>query len=157
MHFSGQIENLRCVLPVFVGRPEARGPKGIDVSMLVGVEALIDTGATRCCVSHELAKRLELVVHGKSQVGVVGGTTELDVAPMLVCFSMPDGKHIYKTIPVSIGDIAVPMLFGMRELNPGVLTVDCMKGTWDWKVPNKAMLPRPTNGTGAAGSHSATP
>lgn len=140
VHFSGQIENRRCVLPVFVAHPNANlGEDGIDVSKLVNVDAIIDTGATASCVSQELAKRLGLVSHGKTKVGVVGGTTELDQAGILVCFVMPDGRHIHKTIPVAIGNIAYPMLFGMRELTPGVLTVDCMKGTWDWKVPNKAM------------------
>lgn len=166
VHLSGPIDNLRCILHVFCGRPEAKSDDGIDPAMLVAVPALIDTGATGCCISHELAKRLELVPHGKSQVGVVGGTTELNVAPMLVCFVNPDGRHIHKMIPTSIGDIAVPMLFGMSELAPGVLTVDFTAGTWDWKVPNRTIA-RPTvlaqaeaqsqQGTGVAGSHSATP
>lgn len=140
VHFSGLIENRRCILPVFVAHPDAnRGEVGIDTSRLISVQAVIDTGATASCVSQELANRLGLVSHGKTKVGVVGGTTELDQAAILVCFVMPDGRHIHKTIPVAIGSIGYPMLFGMRELTPGVLTVDCMMGTWDWKVPNRAM------------------
>lgn len=135
LFYSGQINNLRCLLPVLVGPPEALKPDGsMDLTKLVPIQAVIDTGATRSCASPALAKRLGLVSHGKATVGVVGGSTELDQAPLLVCFPSKDGVPIYKIIPVSIGNIAVPMLFGMQELTPGILTVDCMRGTWEWKV-----------------------
>jgi hypothetical protein len=140
VRFAGRIDANRCILPVLVTNPsQLHAPNPADIQWRE-VRAIIDTGATESCVSHELARDLGLVSHGKTNVSVVGGTTQLEQAPIVIAFEKKDGSGgIHKIVPVAIGDIAVPMLFGMSGLFPGVLTVDLGAGTWEWRVSNAAL------------------
>lgn len=98
---------------------------------VTGLLALVDTGATECCIDSQLAVRLGLPVVDKRKVAGVGGVSEVDVhlaqvyVPSLG-FTM---YGLFASVHLSAGGSLHSVLIGRTFLRDFVMTYDGPSGT----------------------------
>ncbi len=58
---------------------DPKNPAGAPKPDLVGVSALVDTGATQCCIDNLVAQKLNLPIVDKQKIAGVGGKHEVNM------------------------------------------------------------------------------
>ena len=90
--------------------------------------ALWDTGATRTCVSEELAKELNLISTGKQIINTPSGSSVQNT--YLIDLFLPNSVAINKImiLDAKIGNQKIDMLIGMDIINHGNFAVSNYNG-----------------------------
>ncbi|GAB6944857.1 aspartyl protease family protein [Vulcanisaeta sp. JCM 14467] len=95
----------------------------VDLSRVVEVRALVDTGATLTVIPRSLANELGLAVTGKSRVETGAGIIEVDRSRAWVEI---EGRG--EVVPVLVSDIIDKVLIGVTTLEVLGLEVDPVTG-----------------------------
>ncbi len=95
----------------------------VDLSKVVEVKALIDTGATLTVIPRSLANELGLSITGKSRVETGAGIVEVDRSRAWI---EVEGRS--ELVPVLISDIIDKVLIGVTTLEVLELEVDPTTG-----------------------------
>jgi predicted aspartyl protease len=95
----------------------------VDLSRVVEVKALVDTGATLTVVPRSLAGEIGLVITGKSRVETGAGVLEVDRSRAWV---EVEGRG--EVVPVLVSDIIDKVLIGVTTLEVLELEVDPLTG-----------------------------
>lgn len=130
---GGQVVNLECRLDLLLCHPS-------DRSLNRQITALIDTGATCTCVRSDIMHALGLPVIHQTSVRAFGGNVPADVVSARMVL-MSEGKSVSKLRPMVVGDVREmndELIFGMDALVGGILTVDMVKGSWEWRLMRMA-------------------
>tara|TARA_R110002111_G_scaffold87319_5_gene136740 strand:- start:224 stop:715 length:492 start_codon:yes stop_codon:yes gene_type:complete len=125
----GAIERNACTLKLRLGHPDSNNP-----SDYIDIEAIIDTGATNCAIRKDIADRLNLPVVDTQGVQGINGVVHAPVVIMTMVVEDKGtvaGRQIRATV---LDQMADPMLFGMEGMMGGVLKVDTIRGTWEWRI-----------------------
>jgi predicted aspartyl protease len=132
---------------VAIWSPVGLPPSGVVDSSSLGpphrvVRAVIDTGCTRTTIRPDIAAELSLPVHDKAQAYVANSKLPQQTFTVRAVLGLPRPGLSYLIRPFSlmVSDGHDEMLFGMDALRGGILTVNCVQGTWRWEV-----LKRPAN------------
>ncbi len=95
----------------------------VDLSKVVEVKALVDTGATLTVIPRSLANDLGLSITGKSRVETGAGVIEVDRSRAWVEI---EGRG--EVVPVLVSDIIDKVLIGVTTLEVLELEVDPLTG-----------------------------
>mgnify|MGYP001772734330 FL=1 len=95
----------------------------VDLSRVIEVRALVDTGATLTVIPRSLANELGLVITGKSRVETGAGVIEVDRSRAWVEI---EGRG--EIVPVLVSDIIDKVLIGVTTLEVLELEVDPVTG-----------------------------
>lgn len=95
----------------------------VDLSRVVEVKALVDTGATLTVIPRLLANELGLSIIGKSRVETGAGVIEVDRSRAWVEI---EGRG--EVVPVLVSDIIDKVLIGVTTLEVLELEVDPITG-----------------------------
>lgn len=98
----------------------------VDLSRVIEVKALVDTGATLTVIPRSLANELGLVITGKSRVetGGAGGVIKVDRSRAWVEVEGRGGE----VVPVLVSDVIDKVLIGVTTLEVLELEVDPVTG-----------------------------
>jgi predicted aspartyl protease len=93
--------------------------------------ALVDTGATECCIDSQLATRLSLPIVDKRKVAGVGGISEVNVhlAQVYVPALRFTMYGLFSSVHLSAGGQIHSVLIGRTFLKDFVMTYDGPSGT----------------------------
>jgi predicted aspartyl protease len=131
-HLRGKVINGReCQFKLLVGRPSMPD----NAAGALPITAIIDTGCTHSAICRDLATKLQLPVTGTTKVISVNQVFTTDVVTAKLIIPGGRGNDAVGTfVQLSLADLQGEMLFGMDLLNGGILTVNMVDGTWDWKL-----------------------
>ena len=131
IRISGPIVNRECPINLMVCNPS-------DGNLNQQVTAIIDTGCTRNAIREDIAVALNLPLIDNTIVHVVGGEKRLDVVLAKLVISTNQGamSKMFEVSVVKEDELRDDMLLGMESLAGCVLTVDGIKGTWEWVLKN---------------------
>jgi len=122
--FTGKIVNDMCILNLLIRKPG-------DTKNPVRIQAIIDTGATINAIRYSLAIQLGLPVTRQTETYIASGTKQCNVVAAELflhrdntTIGMVDEIVVYQAMPV-------PMIFGMKAMNGGILKVDTIAGEWE--------------------------
>lgn len=143
---GGKVEGAReCVMEVMIARPLHAPPTGKVVVDPVRARAIIDTGATDSSVRFDLAARIGLpVVDQRIVSSATSGEDDVICPVVLADLYVRDirGQQLRLFAQELIAsEMSDDMLLGMDLLSGGVLTVDMLYGTWNWKYYAPAAVP----------------
>lgn len=97
------------------------------------IDAIIDTGATASAINPQVAQALELPIVGTATASTAGGDGEVSVVAARMVIGDGEVKRT-RVVPVSVCPMKDPMLFGMDLMAGGILKVDLVKRTWEWRL-----------------------
>ena len=101
--------------------------------------ALWDTGATKTCVSEELAKELNLIPTGKQIINTPSGSSVQNT--YLIDLLLPNGVTINKImiLDAKIGNQKIDMLIGMDVITLGDFAVSNYNGRtyFTFRIPSQ--------------------
>ena len=101
--------------------------------------ALWDTGATRTCVSEEVAKELELIPTGKEIINTPSGSSNQNT--YLIDLLLPNGVVIGEMmiLDAKIGNQKIDMLIGMDVITLGDFSVSNNNGKtyFTFRIPSQ--------------------
>jgi predicted aspartyl protease len=125
---EGVIQDSACHVKIQLSLPGATAPNQT-------VSALIDTGATISCVHPDVQSQLSLPVVDRVTMHHADGNTVVPVVAASVVIQ--DGNN--KAVRAGLRRFAVAksteeMIFGMDLMDGGILTVDQVRNTWEWKL-----------------------
>lgn len=95
----------------------------VDLSRVIEVKALVDTGATLTVIPRSLANELGLVITGKSRVETGAGVIKVDRSRAWV---EVEGRG--EVVPVLVSDVIDKVLIGVTTLEVLELEVDPVTG-----------------------------
>lgn len=98
------------------------------------VTAIIDTGATRSAISGPLAAKLGLPIVDSAMVSTANGTVKAHVVAAQFELVNLEGKPFSTIKRLTVANMVGEMLFGMDLLSGGVLTVDMVHYSWEWRL-----------------------
>jgi Aspartyl protease len=110
---------------------DAKNPTGPPAPGVTGLWALVDTGATECCIDSQLAARLCLPIVDKRKVAGIGGQSDVDVhlaqvyVPALG-FTM---YGLFSSVHLAAGGQVHSVLIGRTFLRDFVMTYEGPGGT----------------------------
>ena len=127
----GLVENRQCVLDLEICHPHRDGAE------VIGIQAIVDTGATSVTIKKDLAQRLGLPVIGTTECATANGTMNAPVVllKMIVSDHNTSASRVVQAIVTE--NQPDDMLFGIDAMVGGVLTVDMNKMKWEWRLTNK--------------------
>jgi len=146
VRLGGKVEDNQITQEFWVTQPH---PKGTDLNAVRwrSVRAIVDTGCTHTAIRMDVAAELGLPIVDQCVVATassgVAGETRPMVLGLVLVFENPMREAIAERKFIA-QDMADEMLLGMDLLDGGILRVDLVNKTWEWKLHQRvAHSPNP--------------
>ena len=98
------------------------------------ITAVIDTGCTNSAIRRDVADALGLPIIGTAPVATASSGTDVVTRDVVLARLLVGRERFHALRQLAICPMSNEMLFGMDAMAGGVLTIDMVRGTWEWKI-----------------------